>query len=63
VRSWAVGELVTEETLRAFATGELPSYQVPRLVVFVESIPRNAMGKINKKQLLKDLFPQSIGGP
>ena len=32
------------------------SMQVPQLVRFVESIPRNAMGKVNKKALLKDMF-------
>ena len=30
--------------------------QVPRLLRFVAAIPRNVMGKVNKKALLKDMF-------
>jgi non-ribosomal peptide synthetase component E (peptide arylation enzyme) len=30
--------------------------QMPQVLHFVEAIPRNAMGKVNKKALLKDVF-------
>ena len=43
--------------LQAFAKEHLPPYQVPRHAVFIEKIPRNAMGKVNKKQLSQDMFP------
>eukprot|EP01126_Amoeba_proteus_P030923 TRINITY_DN3045_c0_g2_i8.p1 TRINITY_DN3045_c0_g2~~TRINITY_DN3045_c0_g2_i8.p1 ORF type:complete len:292 (-),score=57.96 TRINITY_DN3045_c0_g2_i8:119-994(-) len=32
---------------------KLASYKIPRKYAFVKSIPRNAMGKVNKKDLLK----------
>ena len=47
-----------EEDIVAYAQKHLPTYQVPRTLKLVDAIPRNAMGKINKKQLVKQLFPQ-----
>lgn len=32
--------------------------QVPKRIEFVDALPRNAMGKVNKKQLLRDFFAQ-----
>lgn len=29
---------------------------MPKRVEFVDALPRNAMGKVNKKALLKDFF-------
>jgi len=37
----------------------LAAYQIPRKIVVVDSIPRNAMGKINKKQLIASFFPDT----
>ena len=48
---------VAEEDVRSFATERLPKYQVPSRVMLLDEIPRNAMGKINKKALRKSLFP------
>jgi non-ribosomal peptide synthetase component E (peptide arylation enzyme) len=31
----------------------MAKYKIPRKLVILDSIPRNAMGKINKKELLK----------
>ena len=47
---------VTLEELQAWAAERLPAYQVPKVLKVVEAIPRNAMGKVNKKQLKLDLF-------
>jgi malonyl-CoA/methylmalonyl-CoA synthetase len=44
--------------LRAHASERLASYQKPRKYVVVEKLPRNAMGKVNKKDLLARYFPQ-----
>ena len=30
--------------------------QVPKRIEFVDALPRNAMGKINKKEVLRDFF-------
>jgi non-ribosomal peptide synthetase component E (peptide arylation enzyme) len=34
----------------------VPRAQVPKRIEFVDAVPRNAMGKVNKKALLKDYF-------
>lgn len=41
--------------LQEFAAEHLPPYQVPKSLKVMTSIPRNAMGKINKKALVKDM--------
>ena len=38
--------------LRAFAARDLAPYKLPRKLKLVEAIPRNAMGKVNKRDLL-----------
>ena len=47
---------VSLEELREWLAKKLPDYQLPSRMEIVESIPRNAMGKVNKKQLRKDFF-------
>ncbi len=47
------GSLSAEE-LREFAQEHLASYKVPRKIVFVDSLPRNATGKVLKHQLTGD---------
>jgi len=32
------------------------NYKIPQELRVVDSIPRNAMGKINKKNLVRDVF-------
>ena len=49
---------VTLDGLQKFAADHLPPYQIPKLLKLTQSIPRNAMGKINKKELLKNMFPK-----
>ncbi len=50
------------EELQRFAAGELPPYQLPKQLRLVDALPRNAMGKVNKKQLVKDLFATEPAG-
>lgn len=45
------------EEICQVAAEHLPPYQLPKLLKAVDSLPRNAMGKINKKALLQDMFP------
>jgi acyl-CoA synthetase (AMP-forming)/AMP-acid ligase II len=47
---------VTEEQVRGWAASLLPRYQVPRVIKIVDQIPRNSMGKVNKKELAENLF-------
>jgi malonyl-CoA/methylmalonyl-CoA synthetase len=41
--------------LRAFAKERLASYKVPKTVVFVQDLPRNAVGKVTKPELVRRL--------
>jgi malonyl-CoA/methylmalonyl-CoA synthetase len=43
--------------LLEWARDYLPSYQLPRVLHIVPQIPRNAMGKVNKKTLRAEIFP------
>lgn len=38
---------------------KLANYKVPQELKLVESIPKNAMGKVNKKSLVKEIFPDA----
>ncbi len=44
------GSLDAEEVI-AFCSGKLARYKIPRAVVFTGSLPRNAMGKVQKDEL------------
>lgn len=46
---------------RALKT-RLVNYKIPQLLRVVEHIPRNAMGKINKKQLVAQVFVDDFSG-
>lgn len=47
----APGVDVTEEEIVEFCRGKLAKYKIPKKVVFVDSLPRTATGKILKKEL------------
>lgn len=50
------GSKITLGELRRFLKDRLATYKIPtRMLVIEGDMPRNAMGKVNKKQLLKDL--------
>eukprot|EP00644_Phytophthora_capsici_P000722 jgi/Phyca11/505864/fgenesh2_kg.PHYCAscaffold_16_\ len=57
IRSNVKGDKVVPETftpsLVDFSKEHVASYRVPRKYFFVEEIPKNAMGKVNKKALAK----------
>lgn len=44
---------LTVEDLKQWAKELMPLYHIPTLVKLVSEIPKNAMGKVNKKSLLK----------
>jgi acyl-CoA synthetase (AMP-forming)/AMP-acid ligase II len=48
--------------LRVWAREKMAEYKVPRAFVFVDAIPRNAMGKVNKKSLRAELDLLSLRG-
>ena len=39
-------------TLREFSKNELAKYKIPSLLKIVQELPKNAMGKVNKKELV-----------
>ena len=49
-------EACAPEVLRAWAKERLAPYQVPREVILVEALPRNALGKVVKPELVKALL-------
>lgn len=45
---------LSEEDVKAHALRSAPPYQYPRAVIFVESLPMSAVGKIDRKRLASD---------
>ncbi|KAI8629714.1 hypothetical protein F5Y19DRAFT_431590 [Xylariaceae sp. FL1651] len=48
--------------MRRALRGRLANYKIPQVLRVVEHIPRNAMGKINKKELLRQVFLDDFSG-
>ena len=48
------GQTVTEPEMRAYVTASLARHKVPRYIVFVDSFPMNAAGKILKYKMRED---------
>ena len=46
---------VTLTQLREHAASELAAHELPQQIVKYDDLPRNAMGKVNKKQLAKQV--------
>lgn len=51
-------ESVTLPKLRAWCEERIASYQIPSIITILDEIPRNAMGKFNKKQIVRDYFAE-----
>jgi fatty acid CoA ligase FadD36 len=49
--AYVVADGVTAEALTAFVAERLSAHKRPRTVVFVEALPRNALGKVQKHLL------------
>jgi long-chain acyl-CoA synthetase len=47
----AAGATATDDELKAFVRERLARYKVPDQIAFVPALPRNAMGKIVKREL------------
>lgn len=48
--------------MRRALKGQLASYKIPQVLRLVDHIPRNAMGKINKKMLVREIFQDEFSG-
>mmetsp|Transcript_34168 Transcript_34168/g.96856 ORF Transcript_34168/g.96856 Transcript_34168/m.96856 type:complete len:267 (+) Transcript_34168:3-803(+) len=49
------GESLSLEELSTWCSDKMPPYHIPKVLHLMTAIPRNAMGKINKKELLKQV--------
>ena len=54
------GAVLTAEAVLAHCSALLAGYKKPRFVHFVESLPRNALGKVLKGEL-RQVFLQVVG--
>jgi long-chain acyl-CoA synthetase len=52
------GTTIDAETLLKFVRGKMADYKVPRQVIFVQALPRNATGKVLKTELRKQTGAQ-----
>ena len=49
-----VSGAVSEDELKAHVKDNLARFKVPREIVFIEELPRNATGKVLKRELSAD---------
>lgn len=50
----------SKKELKSWAETVLPSYSVPTVIEIVEEVPKNAMGKVDKRSLLKNNFSKYL---
>ena len=46
------GKKATEDELKGYVKKNLARYKVPREIVFIDELPRNATGKVLKRELI-----------
>lgn len=54
-----VSKPLTLDEVQQFSGKSLPRHSVPTKLLAVDSIPRNALGKVNKADLKKQFFPSN----
>ncbi len=47
------GEQATESEIIAFCKEHLPTYKTPKVVQFIDALPKNLMGKVLRAELRK----------
>jgi acyl-CoA synthetase (AMP-forming)/AMP-acid ligase II len=55
-------EICRDEEILEYCHTRLASFKRPRSVIFVEDLPRNAMGKVVKRELREKFAPKSVYG-
>jgi acyl-CoA synthetase (AMP-forming)/AMP-acid ligase II len=53
------GKALALDELNSWARQRMALYKLPRRLLLVKEIPRNAMGKVNKKDLRKYFGPNA----
>ncbi|XP_056318132.1 malonate--CoA ligase ACSF3, mitochondrial [Danio aesculapii] len=51
------GKIMSLSELKVWARDHMAPYTIPTGLILVEDMPRNQMGKVNKKDLLRQFFP------
>ena len=51
--SLKAGEVATEQEIKRFCLERIANYKVPKQVIFSDSLPKTATGKIHKEGLKK----------
>ena len=54
------GHTLSMDELKNWAGDKMISYHIPKVRKLLEQMPRNAMGKVNKKDLVKTMFPEYV---
>ena len=57
------GETATEEEIRAFCEQKMAPYKVPEYFLFRENLPVNAVGKVAKRTLTRQLEEEKTADP
>lgn len=52
-------DALTLPKLRAWCEERIASYQIPSIIKVMDEIPRNTMGKVNKKEIVRDHFSET----
>lgn len=47
---------LTQEQLSTWCKDRIAGYQIPTTIKILSEIPRNAMGKVNKREIMRDFF-------
>jgi len=50
---------ITVQKLRQWGQDKMPKYLIPSEIMIMSEIPKNHMGKVNKKSLVKQAFPNN----
>ncbi|MBW2188234.1 MAG: long-chain-fatty-acid--CoA ligase [Deltaproteobacteria bacterium] len=53
------GKSLSEDELRAYCASQLAPYKVPEKFLFCERLPRNAIGKVIKKELIREIAEEA----
>jgi acyl-CoA synthetase (AMP-forming)/AMP-acid ligase II len=57
------GEPIVEDELKAFCRSRLAGYKVPRRIIILDALPRNAFGKVDKPELRRLLGSPDNSSP
>ena len=57
------GSAITADDVIAHCDGRLARFKIPRSVVFVDELPRNASGKVLKRELRATALADPAGRP